>query len=404
MLPGTFLAVCACSGTGEAPLEATATARAGNRDSCALRLAERAAPFAEEPECRIECRGRVLKRDWASSSAHPHILLPGVLDGSARLAKSFASCGREAEILGHPPNVSVNSDRDDLERAQCRHAWIGKDTYPDGCDLRPPQQREERCPVAPDALHGFEQFGGVSCSGLDNGVDFRRGALGDLADRLAKSGIGKSTLRGASALPGIEARTGNAEHAAEQRDRELRLLRRDEAEAPDRVPLSLAKKAAAFSGSPVLARVSGRAGRSSRSSWRSPVARPSRSPVSTAAWPSHLRNDSSQTPSSRAISVTGRPSRWTSSTASRPNPSRQGSRQSDPPARANTPPARQDNTRQTPRHPQNGGTPLGSEPPPQTSGSMPPKIFSPEPSSKAVHPAANRSRPRQAPPSRGSRH
>ena len=95
-----------CSGTGEAPLllsvcqignsipgtlEATATARASNRDSCALRLAERAAPFAEEPECGIECRGCVLETGRAGCSTGAYVVGPGVLDGSARLAEIFAS-------------------------------------------------------------------------------------------------------------------------------------------------------------------------------------------------------------------------------------------------------------------------------------------------------------------------
>ena len=87
--------------------------------------------------------------------------------------------------------MSVNSDRDDLERTQCRHARVGKDAHPDGRDLRPPQQREERCPVAPDAAHGFEQFGGVSFPCLDNGVNFRRGALGEaVSDPQPRSKVG----------------------------------------------------------------------------------------------------------------------------------------------------------------------------------------------------------------------
>ena len=64
---------------------------------------------------------------------------------------------------------------------------------------------------------------------------------------LAQPGIGKGTVARRSSLPDMKARTRNAEHAAEKRDRMVGPLRRDEAKALHRVSLSFAKKAAAFS-------------------------------------------------------------------------------------------------------------------------------------------------------------
>src|SRR5207248_2213164 len=68
----------------------------------------------------------------------------------------------------------------------------------------------------------------------------------DLADPDTQLCVGERPLGPRPSLPRVEAGAGDAEDPAEQRDRVVGLLRRDEPEAAHRVSLSRAKKAAAF--------------------------------------------------------------------------------------------------------------------------------------------------------------
>jgi len=66
-----------------------------------------------------------------------------------------------------------------------------------------------------------------------------------LADAGGQAGVLERPRRRRSADPGVKARAADLQHAAHDLDRVLGPLRRDEPEDPHRVPLSLAKKAAA---------------------------------------------------------------------------------------------------------------------------------------------------------------
>jgi hypothetical protein len=68
----------------------------------------------------------------------------------------------------------------------------------------------------------------------------------DLGDPTFKRASSSARGGGLRASQGIKPGPANAEHAAQQRDRVLGLLRRDEPENHRPVSLSLAKKAAVF--------------------------------------------------------------------------------------------------------------------------------------------------------------
>src|SRR5581483_4984989 len=144
-------------------------------------------------------------------------------------------------------------------------------------------------------------------------------------------------IRRRSTLPGVEAGAGDAEHPAEQRDRVVGLLRRDEPEAAHRVSLSRAKKAAAFFRISRSCSSIRTLRRSSRSSARSSVVRPSRLPASTAACAVHTRSVSVEIPRSPATSFRERPLLRYSATASRRNSGGYGFLKFDPLGMADDP-------------------------------------------------------------------
>jgi hypothetical protein len=145
-----------------------------------------------------------------------------------------------------------------------------------------------------------------------------------LPDPLEQSSITERSRRRWPRRPGVEAGTADAEDAAERLDWMVGPLRSDEPKDAHRLPLSRAKKAAAFfkisrSSSSTLTCL-----RNRRSPSRSSLVKPSRTPASISARLHHSRNDSDDTPSSTAISLIGRPLEWTSATASRRNASGYG--------------------------------------------------------------------------------
>src|SRR5215210_898884 len=145
-----------------------------------------------------------------------------------------------------------------------------------------------------------------------------------LAHPLQQRLVSDGARRSWTDQPGVKAGAADAEHATERLDRMVCPLRSDEPKDAHRLPLSLAKKAAAFfkisrsSSSTFTWR------RSRRSSSRSSLLSPSRSPASISACLHQIRSDSYETPSSPAISRTARPLETTNATASRRNASGYG--------------------------------------------------------------------------------
>jgi hypothetical protein len=68
----------------------------------------------------------------------------------------------------------------------------------------------------------------------------------DRDDLLAEPDIRERSIRRRPSLPGVETGAGDAQKPADQRDRKIGLLRRDEPIQAHRVSLSLTKKAAAL--------------------------------------------------------------------------------------------------------------------------------------------------------------
>src|SRR5262249_13499141 len=141
----------------------------------------------------------------------------------------------------------------------------------------------------------------------------------DLPDPCDQPRVREVTVTRRPPLPGMKTRTRHPQHTAEQRDRMVGLLHSDEAEALHRVSLSRAKKAAAFFKISRSCSSVRTLRRSSRSSARSSLVSPSRSPASVSACFTHDRSDSIAIPRSTAISRSGLPLRRYSSTASRRN-------------------------------------------------------------------------------------
>src|SRR5215207_10320291 len=165
----------------------------------------------------------------------------------------------------------------------------------------------------PDAV-GHPQLG------VDHGRSVDLAVLAvDLADALAQPLVLERPRGRLASGPGVIARPRDLQHAAHRLDGVLGPLRGDEPEHRHRVPLSLAKKAAAFF---KISRSSARirfSRRSRRSSSRSSLLRPSRRPSSMSIWRAQLRSDCGETPSSEASTGTDLPLRLSNSTASRRN-------------------------------------------------------------------------------------
>src|SRR3982751_565890 len=149
-----------------------------------------------------------------------------------------------------------------------------------------------------------------------------RGAVGcpapvvDLVDPLAENTVFLTPPRRWPVLPVVIAAARDAQHAAHQWDRKARSLRLDEPITAHRVPSSLAKKAAAFFKNslsclrPLFSR------RSLRSSSRSSLVSPSRSPWSISDCLTHVLKELPETPRALAICEIDLPEERTSCTAS----------------------------------------------------------------------------------------
>ncbi len=147
-----------------------------------------------------------------------------------------------AQVVGHGPTDHL-AGAAVQDRGQIQPALLGGDGRRRCRRTRSGRARPGRTAAPPGPAPGWPW--GRGGSGPAGGAVGPARVVVDLADTLQQLLVGPLAGGQAAVAPGIEAGTGDAKDPAQQADRVVCLLRRDEPAAAHRV-VSLAKKAAAF--------------------------------------------------------------------------------------------------------------------------------------------------------------